>query len=60
MPEWDWLDQALLVSLWVGLIYTLFGLAMGYLALTDLEWRQVIAARLRRGWRELRGSRKRG
>jgi gamma-glutamylcysteine synthetase len=61
MPEYDLMDQTILVALWVGLLYGLFGLAVGWLALTDLEWRQEIAARLRatrlglaRGFRWLR------
>ena len=54
MPEYDLVDQAILVALWVGLLYGLFGLVMAYLALTDLEWRQLIAARLRQEWRGLK------
>jgi hypothetical protein len=52
MYEIGWLDQMILVALWVGLLYTLFGLALAYLALTDLDWRWEIKARLRA---ELRG-----
>ncbi|MBM4302543.1 MAG: hypothetical protein FJ121_13655 [Deltaproteobacteria bacterium] len=54
MPEYDLVNQAILVALWVGLLYGLFGLVMAYLALTDLEWRQMIAARLRAEWRGLK------
>ena len=53
MPEYDLMDQAILVALWVGLLYGLFGLALGWLALTDLEWRQEIGARLRAEWRRV-------
>jgi gamma-glutamylcysteine synthetase len=52
MPEYDLLDQAILVAMWVGLLYGLFGLALAWLALTNLEWRWAIKARLRA---ELRG-----
>ena len=54
MAEYGLMDQAILVALWVGLLYGLFGLVMAYLALTDLEWRQLIAARLRQEWRGLK------
>jgi hypothetical protein len=54
MPEYDLIDQAILVALWVGLLYGLFGLAVGWLALTDLEWRQLIVERLRAEWRGLK------
>lgn len=37
MPEYDLMEQAILVALWVGLIYGLYGLMLAYLALTDLE-----------------------
>ena len=47
MYDISWIDQVILVALWVGLLYGLFGLAVGWLALTDLEWRQEITARLR-------------
>ena len=47
MYEISWVDQLILVVLWVGLLYGLFWLAVGWLALTDLEWRREIAARLR-------------
>ena len=47
MYDITWLDQLILVCLWVGVLYGLFGLAVGWLALTDLEWRQEITARLR-------------
>jgi hypothetical protein len=56
MYEIGWLDQIMLVALWVGLIYGLFGLALGYLALTDLEWRQLIAERMKVEWRGMKGS----
>jgi hypothetical protein len=46
MPEYDLMEQAILVALWVGLLYGLLGLVLGYLALTDLGWRAEIAARL--------------
>lgn len=54
MYEINWADQMILVALWVGLLYGLVGLAMAYLALTDLEWRQLIAERLRAEWRGLK------
>jgi hypothetical protein len=54
MPEYDWVNTLILVSLWVGLLYGLFELALGYLALTDLEWRQLIGNRLRQEWRGMR------
>jgi hypothetical protein len=54
MPEYDLMEQAILVALWVGLIYGLFGLALAYLALTDLEWRQLIMERLQQEWRGLK------
>lgn len=54
MPEHDWVNTLILVALWVGLIYGLFGLSLAYLALVDLEWRQLIAGRLRQEWRGLR------
>jgi hypothetical protein len=38
----------------VVLLYGLFGLALAYLVLTDLEWRQLIAERLRAEWRGLK------
>lgn len=52
MPEYDLVDQAILVALWVGLLYGLFGLGLAWLALTNLEWRQAIKERLQQ---ELRG-----
>lgn len=55
MYDINWIDQLILMSLWVGLIYGLFGLVLAYLAMTDLEWRQLIAGRLRAEWRGLRG-----
>ena len=54
MPEYDWVETMFLVLLWVGLIYGLFGLVLVYLALTDLEWRQLIAERLRQEWQGLK------
>lgn len=54
MQDLGWVDQMVLVVLWVGLIYSLFGLAMAYLALTDLEWRQLIKERLHANWRVLK------
>jgi hypothetical protein len=54
MYEINWADQMILVALWVGLLYGLFGLAMAYLALTDLEWRQLIADRIKAEWRGLK------
>jgi len=54
MPEYDWVTTLILVALWVGLLYGLFGLAMAYLALTDLEWRKLIKERLQAEWRGLR------
>jgi hypothetical protein len=54
MPEYDWVNTLVLVALWVGLLYGLFGLAIAYLALTDLEWRQQIVDRLRAEWRGLK------
>ena len=54
MPEYDLMEQAILVAMWVGLIYGLFGLVVGWLALTDLEWRQLIQERLRQEWRGLK------
>ena len=54
MPEYDWVNTLILVTLWVGLLYGLFGLALAYLALTDLEWRWLIADRLRAEWRGLK------
>lgn len=54
MPEYDWVNTMVLVSLWVGLIYGLFGLSLAYLALTDLEWRQLIKDRLQAEWRGLK------
>ena len=42
MYEINWADQLILMSLWVLLLYGLFGLAMGYLALTDLEWSALL------------------
>ena len=54
MYEIGWADQAILVVLWVGLLYGLFGLALGYLALTDLEWRWLIVGRLKAKWRSLK------
>lgn len=54
MPEINLMDQAILVAMWVGLLYGLFGLAVGWLALTDLEWRQLIVERLRQEWRGLK------
>jgi len=54
MQDMNWADQMILVALWVGLIYGLFGLVMAYLALTDLEWRQLIQERLRQEWRGLK------
>lgn len=54
MPEYDWVNTLILVALWVGLLYGLYGLALAYLALTDLEWRQLIAERLQVRWRGLK------
>jgi hypothetical protein len=54
MPEYDLINQAILVALWVGLLYGLYGLVLAYLALTDLEWRWLIADRLRANWRALK------
>lgn len=54
MYEIELMDQVVLVSLWVGLLYCLCGLALGWLALTDLKWRQEIAARLRGALKSLR------
>jgi hypothetical protein len=54
MYEINLVDQLILVALWVGLVYGLFGLALGWLAITDLEWRQLIADRLRAEWRGLK------
>lgn len=51
MYEIGLIDQVFLLVLWLGLFYGLFGLAVGWLALTDLEWRQLIAERLRAEWR---------
>jgi len=55
MYELSWVDQLILVSLWVGLLYGLFGLAVGWLALTDREWRRLIAGRLRQELTKFRG-----
>ena len=54
MYDITWLDQLILMVLWVLLLYALFGLALGWLALTNLEWRQLIKARLRERWRGLK------
>jgi len=54
MQEYSLMEQAFLVALWVGLIYGLYGLVLGYLALTDLEWRQLINERLQLMWRGLK------
>lgn len=51
MYDINLVDQLILVALWVGIIYGLCGLSLAYLALTDLEWRQLIAERLRAEWR---------
>ena len=50
MYEIGLIDQMILLGLWVGLLYGLFGLAVGWLVLTDLEWRLEITARLRAAW----------
>jgi hypothetical protein len=54
MQEYGLVDQAILVAVWVGLLYGLFGLVVGWLALTDLEWRQLIMERLQQEWRGLK------
>lgn len=54
MYEIGWMDQMVLVALWVGLLYGFYGLALAYLALTDLEWRQLIAERLQGEWLRLK------
>lgn len=54
MPEYDLMDQAIMVALWVGLIYGLSGLALAWLVLTNLEWRQLIVDRVRQEWRGLK------
>jgi hypothetical protein len=46
MYEIGLMDQVMLIALWVGLLYGLYGLVLGWLALTDLGWRAEIAARL--------------
>lgn len=54
MYEINWMDQVVLMALWVGLLYALFGLRLAYLAATDLEWRQLIKDRLQARWRGLK------